>query len=773
MKKTQWIALLLALALVASLPVPVLAASGPAIAPAFTDISDPDVAESADLLRLLGIVNGTGGTFFRPQGTLTRAEFCKMAVELLGEGGKAASQMNRTIFRDVPSTHWARGYIHVAAQVSNTGETTTALMRGDGAGYFHPDSPITFAEAVTILMRVLGYSDDTVGFAANWYDGYLSSAAQIGLTDGVSAAPQSSITRGDAAVLFANLLYTQPCNSKDIFLISELGGSVTDSQLVLEISQETSDGGWAALRTAEKGYRTRRDNLSAAYQGRCCKLVLDKDGDVLALQPDPDYTTRTLRLLAAEARYVMAQGQEQILVDPATPVFLGGQKQSTYGEIYAKEIPYGASAIFCYDKVGALQSIYLLTTDSGIVTAVAAPGTDPFRSLFSSATPTVYKNGVPASLADIRPYDVGTFDGNADTLSLSDRKLTGFYENAQPSAVSPSEITVMGAKFEVLSCALKDLVNFKLGDPMTLLLDDSNRVAGVASPDAVAAESIGVATVTGSDAGGYRVTVALTIGKTVTGEVSSTVTAMERAPGRLVYVSTTEPGHLQLTAVTDNAASDAWNVAKGTLGRRQVSPQVVVYDKVGSSPLTQVSLSQVTAPTVPAEKITYYHTDNSGNVDILLLEDATGECYTYGLLSEGDPAYSSSSLLSTSNPTLLVENGQDKLCLVGSLSSAGSKGSFVGVVGSTSQISGVSRFGASVTLRAQPRVRRTAFTEDTVTVNGVVYPLAANIDACCYNAKAKTWFPSLDAALAYSSSLTVYFDRAPDQGGKVRLVVVE
>lgn len=774
MKRTKWIALLLAVSLLAGMVTTVSAAGATPIAPAFTDIADPNVAESADLLRLLGIVNGTGGTSFRPQGTLTRAEFSKMAVELVGEGGKAASQMNRTIFRDVPSTHWARGYIHVAAQAA-TGENAKApLIRGDGAGYFRPNEAITFAEATTILMRVLGYSDDTVGFGSAWYDGYLSTAKQIGLTDGVSAAPLSSITRGDAAVLFANAIYTTPRDGKDVFLVTSLGGSITESQLVLEVKgQTTADGGWA-LRTAEKSYRTHRGNLDPSYQGQRCKLVLDKEGDVLALRQDTDYTTRTIRILEAEARYVVAQGQEQVLVDPATPIYQSGQNQSTYGETYAKQIPYGTNAVFCYNKAGALQSIYLLAGDLNAVTAVAMPGTDPFRPLFSSVTPTVYKNGVPASLSDVQPYDVGSFDGSADVLDLSDRKLTGVYENASPSAVSPSVITVMGEEFKVLDCALKDLTGFKLGDRMTLLLDGNNNVAGVVSPDAVSAEPIGVATIEDRGEKGYYAEVKLAYGITVEGEVSASATAVERAPGRLTAVASFESGKLRLTTVTDNAAPGAWRPADGKLGSLNVSPQAAVYDKAGASPLTRVTLSQVTAASIPAGQITYYHTDNSGSVDILVLNDATGECYTYGILTKGDSMYSSGSTgLSTSNPTVYVKNAKDSLRMISPLSAVGTENSFVGVAPGTSEIDGVSRLGNTVTLRSQARVRRTAFTDDSVTVNGTVYPLARNIDDCCYNAKAKTWFSSLNEALAYTNALTVYFDRSPAQGGKVRLVVVE
>ena len=40
----------------------------------FYDITDEATANAAEVLRLLGVVNGTGGGAFRPAGTLTRAE---------------------------------------------------------------------------------------------------------------------------------------------------------------------------------------------------------------------------------------------------------------------------------------------------------------------------------------------------------------------------------------------------------------------------------------------------------------------------------------------------------------------------------------------------------------------------------------------------------------------------------------------------------------------------------------------------------------------------
>ena len=77
MSMKRFLALPLAGALLAGL---LVLPAGAAEGTAFTDITDPDVAEAAETLRLLGVVSGTGSGAFEPGRTLTRAEFCKMAV---------------------------------------------------------------------------------------------------------------------------------------------------------------------------------------------------------------------------------------------------------------------------------------------------------------------------------------------------------------------------------------------------------------------------------------------------------------------------------------------------------------------------------------------------------------------------------------------------------------------------------------------------------------------------------------------------------------------
>ena len=768
--RQKWVAFLLCVSLLAGLLV------SPAAA-AFPDVTDPALSEAVEVLRQLEIVNGKPDGTFDPQGTFTRAEFCKMALVALGREQEIQLYQNRVIFSDVTATHWALGYINAAAAVR---EGSTPLVQGKGNGSFAPNDPITCGEAVTILMRCLGYSDaDVGGDGGAWYAGHMLRAGSIGLLEGLEKLSGSdTLTRAQAAFLFENLLFTEPKDSDSIFLEAVLGGTVGESQLVLEVKGKAlAAGGWA-VKTDKGNFVTFRSDLDSALQGKRCKPVLDKEGNLLALQADEDHTTRTLRILSAEARYLVTDSDSQLLVDAATPVWKASGSQSTYGECY-KEIVYGAGAVLCYDKTDTLVSIYLTGGSPSAVTAVAGEGSRPFDGAWEGQPTAVYKNGVQTSLANVKPYDVGTFDPHTGVLEVSDRKLTGVYENAAPSPASPNTVTVMGCAFPVLDSALKDLTAFSLGDRMTLLLDGDNNVAGVVSPSQVTAQALGTATITkgepdqwGDDT--YTAQVKLSWGPTLKGEVRHIrQNEIDAAPGKLYAVTSTYLGVLELSLATGDGVPGDWNVKAGTIGGVKVSPHAVVYDKTPNGPLTQLKLSAVTANTVSAGKITFLHKDSAGSADLIVLDDVTGDGYTYGRISY-QAGQNGSGMYGYIPSTTTVSNGKDALALVtGQTYAEVKKNSFLGMAPSLSTVEGYNRLGGTVELQTVKAVPRSAFGETSVTVNGVTYPLADNIDQCCFNVVSETWFDSLDDALAYTATLTLYYDKAPNQGGKVRLVVAQ
>ena len=200
--KKRVFAALLCLALMASL-VPAAFAAG-----LYADVTDPETARNAEVLRLMGVMEGDGNGQFRPNSSLTRAEFCKMAVVLSGKRSVVTRYASRTVFPDLRAPHWATGYVNYAASAD------AGLIHGMPDGTFQPERPITYGEAVAILMRRLGYTDkDTGGI---WPDGYIALAGEAGMTKGLALSGNASITRAQAAKLFVNALTAEDDSGKNL-----------------------------------------------------------------------------------------------------------------------------------------------------------------------------------------------------------------------------------------------------------------------------------------------------------------------------------------------------------------------------------------------------------------------------------------------------------------------------------------------------------------------------------------------------------------------------
>ena len=93
-----------------------------------------------------GIITGYADGTFKPNGNITRAEFATMAVRFF-----SASYEGESLFPDIDQ-HWAKDYINTAAY--------EGLINGYEDGTFRPNQPITRAEAMAIVNRVLDRHPD-------------------------------------------------------------------------------------------------------------------------------------------------------------------------------------------------------------------------------------------------------------------------------------------------------------------------------------------------------------------------------------------------------------------------------------------------------------------------------------------------------------------------------------------------------------------------------------------------------------------------------------
>ena len=106
---------------------------------AYTDVAeDANYSEAVAVLSALDILEGYEDGSFKPDATITRAEFATVVIRMLGLADSASG--GAEIFTDVAADHWANGYIALAAQ--------QGIVNGYGDGRFGPEDPVKYQEAI-------------------------------------------------------------------------------------------------------------------------------------------------------------------------------------------------------------------------------------------------------------------------------------------------------------------------------------------------------------------------------------------------------------------------------------------------------------------------------------------------------------------------------------------------------------------------------------------------------------------------------------------------
>lgn len=155
------------------------------------DVVGEDYEEAVEVLMALGVVNGYPDGTYKPERVVTRAEMAKLLVEALGYGQLAGG----TAPYSDTAGHWAAGSIGLASGIG--------LVQGYPDGTFKPDATVSFDEAVTMILRALGYTDESLRGA--WPTNYKIKAIDLGLYDDTSAQTGGA-DRGNVAIMLFNAL---------------------------------------------------------------------------------------------------------------------------------------------------------------------------------------------------------------------------------------------------------------------------------------------------------------------------------------------------------------------------------------------------------------------------------------------------------------------------------------------------------------------------------------------------------------------------------------
>ncbi|MBQ6207424.1 MAG: S-layer homology domain-containing protein, partial [Oscillospiraceae bacterium] len=229
------------------------AGASAAVKSSFSDIDDNATASAVEALRVMGILDGYSDGLFHPENSLNRAQFCKMVILITGNEKELGRYAVITVFPDVKPSHWAASYINLAARGQG-------IIKGYSDGMFHPERTVTLGQAVTILLRLLGYKDEDVGGV--WPDGYMALADSTGLTDGVGSDGSAALSRGRAAILFANLLRADTASGGAFYALSD------------ETTLTSFDGAAGTMVTTDKTYDMETPRASARLTGNRGQVVL-------------------------------------------------------------------------------------------------------------------------------------------------------------------------------------------------------------------------------------------------------------------------------------------------------------------------------------------------------------------------------------------------------------------------------------------------------------------------------------------------------------------
>ncbi|MDF2838530.1 MAG: S-layer y protein [Evtepia sp.] len=738
MKRKRRGALILAVLLLV-LCVPVSATGG-----AFADVKDTDLARNVDVLQMMDVMNGVSYTQFDPDGTLTRAQFTKMAVMIQGKGNQVGNYKNYTIFPDVKSSHWASGYINLAVR----GESK--FIGGFSNGTFGPDQNITFGQAVTILMRLLGYADTDVG--VTWPTGYINAAASAGLTSGMALEGNSTITRAQAAKLFVNLLNTTKKEGKVTFGES-VAASVEKNVILLDANAKADDGSPAIETTnSPNPIKLAGTHAPELLQGRRGTLLLDSKGNAWGFAPNTIGGVKDIVVSSAKAGTITDKAGKEYTLTATTKAYYKG-KETTYGDIFVN-LRSGTQLALHFGLTGKVECVFVAGTATESAIVIDRDGNGKRLGVLTGGRTdyTIYRHGEKASAAALRANDVATYISGENKIQISTFRLTGRYDNAYPNTEAPTKINVLGYEFEVLPSAVSSISSFKLGDELTLLLTEDAKVAGAANPKLISSDGIGIAEVSDNE-----VSVELMEGITLKGKLESD---MSQYNGMLVSVSSWRAGYLSLSQVRQNESVGALDVAKRTLGSAELAADVKIFERVKTGPVAEIALDDIRLATVSKEKILSARYNDDGKVSLLILDNVTGDRFIYGKIYLGkyfdnpkDPDNRNFTLgVKIEKPETPNTMNSPTVTIGPYLNFDLQSGEIGGVVIDGKE----NKIVSAIRLTMLSEVTNAAWeSEDTVFFNNKTYVVSD--DVICYNTATGEWM-TLGQARAFGDKMTLYVD---------------
>lgn len=144
---------------------------------------------------LTGYPDGT----FKPANTITKAEVAVAIAKATNRTSDLNAMAKKDTFKDLSGYDWAKGYINALADAG--------IIKGVSSTAYVPGKNISYAELVTILVRMNKSAASVVESSGTWPTNYIQYVEMYNYLGDVTVTDwNASATRGDTAKLIYRFL---------------------------------------------------------------------------------------------------------------------------------------------------------------------------------------------------------------------------------------------------------------------------------------------------------------------------------------------------------------------------------------------------------------------------------------------------------------------------------------------------------------------------------------------------------------------------------------
>lgn len=731
-----------------------------AFAEAFGDVDGAtETGRAIEVLSALGILSGGGDGNFYPYSPLTRAQFAKIAVCMLGMADEAVDRTDA--FTDVSSSDWYSGYVSVVAK--------EGIIEGYPDGSFGANEQISYAQALTVLVRLLGYTSDDVGY--KWPGGYIDKAEVLGITEGLQFDPYDIVTRGTASLLIYRTLFTDMKGGNN--LVTKMDVNVYEDTVITATKNENSALLETEVQTGAGTFKTGEYNPSftVGYEGT---LVVNDKSEVIAFVENDNMTStdyvvsRIYQEVNSSNISILTDSGSTIYLDEKASVYRNGTK--TAAADLVSDVTEGSTITLFYENSSLQYALLNEYKMQGPKTAISKNSVTALFNISDTANLKVIRKGITATLSDIEQYDVCYYSEKTNTLYAYNDRVTGVYEEAYPIKSNVSSVKVSGNTYTLSTSQAISRLNesegaFKIGDRVTLLLGTDGTVVDAVnltdSDLSLYGVLVGTSVETSTDAdtkGKTQNYVTVLMADGTEAKYLTDTDSYEDDAGRFCevnfensYARLSFPTAKKLTGKVDKDAKALGSVSFAS------DYAILEYEDGDSynADVRKITIADLDGITLRTGDVLHASLTAAGEICVLYVKNASGNRNTYGIVVAGTS--------SGGNGTYTLLSGSSKYSVARTGIEIGTVASYYnGISGSTMTPIAKVASGTSIT----------GYVDNIITMNGQKYTLADDVTVYAGTVASEIKAITLDEALALSGDVTFYSERYVSEGGKIRVIKI-